>query len=78
MNNLELAHNDYGRPIHANGHFVPPHITVRDNVNHGTWHVPYYGQTTLGMYTSGETFGHIEKHNLGGLYADKATFRPWK
>ena len=76
--NLELNHNGSGLPIHANG--LSPHITVRDYGNRGTWHVPYYGQTTLGMYgvgQPGESLAHVDKYNLGGLHADSATFRRW-
>ncbi len=77
----EFAHNSNGLPIHANG--GTPHVTVRDYsapLGGGTYHVPYVGQTTLGMYgigQPGESLSHVAKYGLGGLDATRATFTPW-
>ena len=77
----ELAHNANGLPIHANG--GTPHITVRDAdapLGGATYHIPYVGQTTLGMFgigQAGESMEHVANHNLGGLDATNATFTPW-
>jgi len=74
-----LAHNDHGLPIHANGN-TAPHITIRDfnaPLGGGSYHVPYQGQTTLNMWMNGESFGHVSQNNLGSLNHGQATFTPW-
>ena len=76
----EFAHNSNGLPIHAS-QGQKPHVAIRDYDAGGTWHVPYVGQTTLGMYGAGqpgESFDHVDKFELGGLDHSKATFRPWR
>ncbi len=67
-------------PVHAGPTDPRPHVTVRDYDQQCTYHVPYVGQTTLNMYKpfgNGETFEHINKHQLGTLDHDNATFTPW-
>jgi hypothetical protein len=77
-----VVHNSKGLPIHSTNGGVP-HATVRDcgtPLGGGTYHVPYTGQTTLGMYEIGqlgESLGHVAKHDLGGLDAAPATFTAW-
>lgn len=49
----EFAHNNNGLPIHE-GPGQNPHVTIRDFDAGGTHHVPYVGQTTLGMFGVGQ------------------------
>ena len=65
-------------PIHVTpGGDMRPHLTVRD-FGGQTWHVPYYGQTTLDMFRLPNfdprpQFNNIARHNLGYLYEPGAT-----
>lgn len=65
----EFAHNSNGLPIHA-GPGQNPHVTIRDVDVGGTHHVPYVGQTTLGMFgasQSGASRKQVTTRGLGGL-----------
>lgn len=64
-------------PLHAGPVDPRPHVTFQDYGQQCTWHVPYAGQTTLNMWNRGETFDHINRHGLGTLNHDEATFSPW-
>ncbi len=72
---LELLHNGNGFPIHANGS-EPPHVTIR--TPEATFHVPYIGQTTLGMYGIGQPGGSfMDAARVGGhLDASNPSFTP--
>jgi len=79
---MNFAHNSNGLPIHA-GNGQNPHVTLRDAngpLGGGTYHIPYQGQTTLGMYgigQPGESFQQVSQHNLGTLNHSQATYKPW-
>lgn len=70
-----LKHNDNGLPLHASNSDSTPHLTVGGSF--ATHHIPYSGQTTLGMYgigQPGESLQHIKDNNLGTLNYDNSTF----